>query len=30
MIKTADDLMYSAKKGGKDSVAELIVQGKQY
>lgn len=29
MIKTADDLMYSAKKGGKDSVAELIVQGKQ-
>ena len=30
MIKTADDLMYGAKKGGKDSVAELIVQGKQH
>ena len=27
MIKSADDLMYSAKKGGKDFVAKLIVQG---
>jgi len=30
MIKTADDLMYSAKKGGKDSVVELVVQGKAH
>jgi diguanylate cyclase (GGDEF)-like protein len=28
MIRTADDLMYSAKRGGKNSVAELIVQSK--
>jgi diguanylate cyclase (GGDEF)-like protein len=28
MIRTADDMMYRAKKGGKDSVAELIVQRK--
>jgi diguanylate cyclase (GGDEF)-like protein len=28
MIQTADDLMYRAKKGGKNSVAELVVQGK--
>jgi diguanylate cyclase (GGDEF)-like protein len=28
MIRKADDLMYSAKKGGKDSVAELIVERK--
>ena len=27
LIKTADDLMYSAKKGTKNSVAELVVQG---
>ena len=26
MIKTADDLMYSVKKGGKDSVAELVIR----
>ena len=25
MIKTADDLMYTVKKGGKNSVAELVV-----
>ena len=29
LIRKADDLMYRAKKGGKDSVAELIVQRKQ-
>jgi diguanylate cyclase (GGDEF)-like protein len=28
MIRTADDMMYRAKKGGKDSVAELVVQRK--
>ena len=28
MIKTADDLMYSVKKGGKNTVAELVVQKK--
>ena len=28
MIRTADDLMYSAKKGGKDAVAEQIVRSK--
>ena len=27
IIKTADDLMYRAKKSGKASVAELVVQG---
>ncbi|UCF97376.1 MAG: GGDEF domain-containing protein [Spirochaetaceae bacterium] len=26
MIKAADDLMYSAKKGGKNSVAELVIK----
>jgi diguanylate cyclase (GGDEF)-like protein len=25
LVKTADDLMYSVKKGGKDSVAELVI-----
>jgi len=30
IIKTADDLMYSAKKGGKNSVAELVVQAIPY
>jgi diguanylate cyclase (GGDEF)-like protein len=28
IIKAADDLMYSAKKGGKNLVAERIVRGK--
>jgi diguanylate cyclase (GGDEF)-like protein len=27
MIRTADDLMYNVKKGGKNAVAELVVHG---